>query len=509
MNKIIILSRVSTGQQSLSSQTNELIQSAIKLGYPKESHIVLENVESAIKLSEEERKGLQRLKYHIENDSSVDCVICWEPSRLSRRQSVLYSIRDYLLNHKIQLYILNPFVKLLTDDRSQIDTTASIVFSLFATISENEMNIKKERFIRAKNELRSQGKKNAGSTIFGYFKNKDKYIEIHPTHGQIVVDIFNHYANEKDASLYATYLWISGKYPDLFPILPYKKAQRKIKRILDTAQYWEGNWCYPKIVSKELRDKVEAKMKVARCVPRYESKHNWLGRGKVYCGHCLKALTPVAGKVKAYTCPTDKTHNVTINTEAIEWLLWEEAKNIANIKSSIDNSNVIIDTQKSIEEKTNLINQYNNKVKNNEAKQEKLLNLYLEGKITKEIFDKQNEILLEENKIDKNKINTINSEINELGSIINNSQDVSKIKPVNFDYIDTFETKLEIIKDCIDKLWVDKIENKVYELRFDYKGVVVAQKGLYKYISRNHFKRIYRINEDMSEDLIYEETGRH
>ena len=207
----------------------------------------------------------------------------------------------------------------------------------------------------------------------------------------------------------------------------------------------------------------------------------------------------------------NESANVVTNNELTEEQKMQQfvTENIANIKSSIDNSNVIIDTQKSIEEKTNLINQYNNKVKNNEAKQEKLLNLYLEGKITKEIFDKQNEILLEENKIDKNKINTINSEINELRSIINNSQDVSKIKPVNFDYIDTFETKLEIIKDCIDKLWVDKIENKVYELRFDYKGVVVAQKGLYKYISRNHFKRIYRINEDMSEDLIYEETGRH
>lgn len=505
MSKIIILSRVSTGQQSISSQTHELRQAAVKLGYPEESHIVLENVESAIKLNEEERRGLQKLKYHIEHDSSVDCVICWEPSRLSRRQTVLYSIRDYLLEHKIQLYILNPFVKLLTDDRTQIDTTASIVFSLFATISENEMNIKKERFMRAKNELRNQGKKSGGATIFGYIKNKDKYMEIHPQNGQIVADIFNHYIEEKDASLYATYMWVSGKHPNLFPILPYKKAQRKIKHILDTEYYWKGNWCYPSIISPELREKVEAKMKVSRCIARYECKHNWLGRGRVYCKHCGKVMTPIAGKVKAYICPTDKLHNMTINTDAIEWLLWEEAKSIANIKSSIDNSQVIIDTKKAIDEKNTLVKQFDDKIKEAEQKQQKLVNLYLENRINKEIFDNQNSSILEEMKIDKEKRDKLNTEIMELNNMLENTQDLDKIKPMNYDDIDSFDTKLEIIRSCIDKLWAEKIENKVYELEFEYKGVIVPQKGKYRYISKNQYKRIYRINEDETIDLIYNE----
>ena len=66
MKRIIVLSRVSTVGQHLESQTNELVNAAIKLGYPKSSHIIIENVESAIKLKEEERIGLQRLKQYIE-----------------------------------------------------------------------------------------------------------------------------------------------------------------------------------------------------------------------------------------------------------------------------------------------------------------------------------------------------------------------------------------------------------------------------------------------------------
>lgn len=476
---------------------------AKRLGYSESNQIILENVESAIKLSEEERIGLQKLKYYIENDNEVDCVICWEPSRLSRRQTILYSIRDYLLEHKIQLYILNPYVKLLTDDRTQIDTTASIVFSLFATISENEMNIKKERFSRAKNELRTQGKKFGGATIFGYVKNKDKYMELHPEHAQIVSDIFNHYIDEKDTSLYATYIWASGKWPSLFPVLPYKKAQRKIKHIFETNVYWEGNWCYPKFISEELHNKVEEKMKNARCLPRYECKHNWLGRGRLYCKHCGRMLTPVAGSVMAYNCPTDKTHNVTINIEAVEWLLWEEAKVVANIKATMDNSNIIIQTQKLIDEKQNLLVQYDNKIKQIQEKQTKLLELYLEGNITKEMFDRQNIILIDDMKMHNENKKKTNQEIVELKNIINNSQDTMNIKPVNYDEVTNFDNKLEIIKDCIYKVWVDKIENKTYQLDFEYNGVIVPQVGKYIYMAKNQYRKIYRVNEDGTEDLIY------
>ena len=102
-NKIIVLVRVSTSPQDIESQTNELRKKSRELGYDDSHQILIETVESGIKLSEEERLGIQRMKYYIETDSSIDYVICWEPSRLSRRQKDLYSIRNYLAYNKIQL----------------------------------------------------------------------------------------------------------------------------------------------------------------------------------------------------------------------------------------------------------------------------------------------------------------------------------------------------------------------------------------------------------------------
>ena len=84
MNKCILLSRVSTQQQTLAQQTNELLRYAKSRGYNDSCIIVIEDKESAIKLDEEHRKGLIKMKEHIANDKSIDCVICYEISRISR-----------------------------------------------------------------------------------------------------------------------------------------------------------------------------------------------------------------------------------------------------------------------------------------------------------------------------------------------------------------------------------------------------------------------------------------
>jgi folylpolyglutamate synthase/dihydropteroate synthase len=55
MGKAIVLSRVSTSHQDLSQQTEEVLREAHKDGYSDRNIIIIENVESAIKLSEEER----------------------------------------------------------------------------------------------------------------------------------------------------------------------------------------------------------------------------------------------------------------------------------------------------------------------------------------------------------------------------------------------------------------------------------------------------------------------
>ena len=100
MGKAIILSRVSTSQQDLTQQTEDVLREAHKDGYSDRNIIIIENVESAIKLSEEERQGLNKMKDYIKRDSSIQCVYIYELSRLSCRQLVLFSIRYFLVERQ-------------------------------------------------------------------------------------------------------------------------------------------------------------------------------------------------------------------------------------------------------------------------------------------------------------------------------------------------------------------------------------------------------------------------
>jgi hypothetical protein len=76
-------------------------------------------------------------------------------------------------------------------------------------------------------------------------------------------------------------------------------------------------------------------------------------------------------------------------------------------------------------------------------------------------------------------------------------------KPINYDSIDSFEVKQELVRKYIDKVIVTKLENKSYDIRFTYNtGLVIVQEGRYRYEGVNQHKRVYRINADGTTDRI-------
>lgn len=502
MKNIIILSRVSTGSQDLTAQTQELKNEAKRLGFDESQQIIIENVESGIKLSEEERNGLQKLYWYVDNDHDIDCVICWETSRLSRQQATLFHIRDILFAKRIQLYILNPFIQLLTDDRNSIKPDANIAFSLFTALAENEMMIKSERFKREKSNLRAQNKKFAGAVIFGYTKNKDKFCVPHLFNGQIVADIFRHYVEDDNASLHETYQWCMRQWPEIFPLVPYIKGQHKIRNILVNEIYWKGNWCYPPLITEELANKAKEKMSNARCKARHNCKRELLCRGKLYCGHCGKMMTGSGGNTKAYVCCTDKEHNLQINIDAMDWLMWEEALPIANFNSTIELSDKIREIKQEIEGKKKEIKQIELLIEELKSKQIKILDLYLDDKIDKSILDKR----LQSNDMEKEayakKVNKLNTEINEMQSILNEYAYNPKYDNINFDDVTDFKNKVEIINKYIKKAILTKVDDYT-RIEFEYtSGIVIPQWGIYRYRNLGGWKHIWRINQDETIDLI-------
>ena len=500
MEKIVILSRVSSLPQNIEPQTKELVDYAYRLGYSKEQMIVIETVESAIKLSEEERLGIQKLKYSIENDN-VKCVVCWEPSRLSRQQKTLYSIRDYLISKKIQLYILHPECKLL-DDNGNIDPTSNIVFSIFSVIAENEMTTKIERFKRAKNQLRQEGKKFAGAVRFGWVKTSDKHCVPHPLHSKIIQSIYDHYANT-DHSLYETYMWAMTQWPEEFPLLEYKKAQHKIRHWFEHSVYYTGDWCYQPLITKETWDKVHEKMHQGRCTARRIGKKEYLCRGKIYCGHCGRMMTGSGGNVKAYVCSTDKLHSCQLNIETADWIIWERCKDIININASIDYNKKMIELQQMISDRKIKCSKFESEIKKLEEKNEKLIDLYLNSMIDKDKYTARASQIEQDTLKYKSSINTHQQEIRSLESVLQQTeQDVVFHQNIDVENIDDFKTREEFVRKYIKKMIVTKTAPKHFNITFEYTQPLILNRYWFKVQVRNQRKIIIRVNEDGTEDLL-------
>lgn len=240
MKKVILFSRVSTQRQTLDQQTNELINEAKTMGYT--DWAIIEDKESAICLDEYERHGLNELKRLI-STQLYDCVICYEISRISRRPKVLYSIRDLLIEKNIQLVILKPYMRLLDSD-GKMSQTASIMFSLFSSLSESEMMIKKERMLRGKKIKKEQGYFIGGGCPFGYtIKNKRAYIN--EDEAKIIIDVYKRATKQNPAQITQDYYELG-----IFNDFTKQETSRKINRILRSKNY-VGNNVYPKIIDDD------------------------------------------------------------------------------------------------------------------------------------------------------------------------------------------------------------------------------------------------------------------
>lgn len=505
MKKCICFSRVSTLGQHIESQANELKNEANRCGYSDSQIVKIEYHESAIKLDIDERQGIQHLKRNIESDPDIECVFVYEISRLSRQNTMLFQIRDYLIEHNIQLVCLKPYMRLLDDD-GKMSQTASILFSLFSSISESEMMIKKERFMRAKNYLKEQNKKFAGAVVFGYMKDEMKHCVPHPLHSKIIMELYDHYVNT-DASLYETYKWAEGKWPEVFPYREYIRAGHKIGHLLRNELYSTGNWCYPPLVSREIYQRAIEKMDNSRCQARYKNTRELLCRGKIYCAECGHVMTPSGGNTKAYVCPTDKKHSCQISFDIADWIMWEETRSLINLNSALDMRSKVHEIEEMLKIKESIVGKCKSEINKCKLQMDKLLDVYMKGIIQIEQFEpKMEELKQQQTELEK-EADALDVQIRELRITLEATQsDLMRPKFVNVDLINDFEARLEFVRKYISKMEVEKVkdEYRTFIISFEYLNPIIASRCKYKYVFKNqNSKKVYRINEDESEELVF------
>lgn len=468
MKKCILLSRVSTQQQTLEQQTNELLRFAKNRGYSDMCIIVIEDKESAIKLDEEHRKGLIKMKEYIAGDKDVNCVICYEISRISRQQKVLFSIRDYLKERKIQLIILKPYMELL-DDKGEITPTANIVFSLFSTLSENEMMLKTERMQRGRKQKKSEGKYGGGKILFGYKIGENNMIEIDEKDSATVKKVFNLYENGMSGGSIAKEMmergWIRSK--------NISSALTLVNRMLNNKRYIGINdgfdTQYPAILTAEQFYK-------CREMTNQYIKRGYTNISFIYYSQGLikskengRVLSPCKTTcVYGMYDPNTKKH-MTISMNVADSLVWQAVK-----QHKLENANVDIKQLRG--EMTHRLRIYRQKIRTEEdeiknlSKQiERVEKRIIEGKMEeyrgdKMISDIQNEIIRLSEFIDKWKYETesLKEELRN-ATESNLKRDYSKIK-------DDSEIA-NIIHNDVDIIWMSRTdEHAKYMLEFHFKN---------------------------------------
>ena len=462
MNKCICLSRVSTGIQDLDQQTDKLLSAAKSNGYNDDDIIVIEDVESGIKLSEEERYGLNKLKSYV-NAGGIDIVIVYELSRLGRRPDVLYRIRDFLIQHRVQLQCLNPSFKILNPDGT-IDENSSILFSLFGSLAESEMRIKKARFKRGRQKKASENKFIGGSVCYGYKYDSNKNFYIDENEASVVRRIFNDYSEGKLMADIARELINEGLVD-----LPMRSCQAFVQRTLHNQSYIGTNILdkknykkiqyprvYPQIISKNLFDEVQS---MTRKSTKQYSKYVYLCRGiiKTDTGKSFWVNTSSS----TYTCvleyTTEGSRTINVNISALDKLVWNYVQNYILNRPRKDKDIEIKEYMSKIETVSNVIKTLEKRLQANTAQIERLELRIIKGKLSEETAERIENELNRERKETQNEIQVKKEEIEAYKKMIlsiENNDDIYTEQSLDSLSI---EQKRELVLSNIQLITIDSI----------------------------------------------------
>lgn len=318
--KVIILSRVSADSQELMSQTDK-VKAEVLRHYTEDQIIVIENKESAVKKSEEELLGINEMKYYIET-SNIAAVYCYELSRLSRRPKVLYSLRDYFLDHKVQLVVLNPYFRLL-DDFGTLNESSNIIFALYSSFAETEAKQLKERTVRGKMKKRLEGKFIGGKDLFGYGHDKNGNYFIKEDDAEVVREIFTLYAKGESKLGIARIMRGRGYFLNFQSAVD---CHTHIDNVLHNRDYCGLNG-KPRIISDYLFELVQTMFPEKKA--RTKTKRLALGRSFLFNPKCntKRKLFYVNTKNNDYFSYTDdKETRVFIKINIVDDLIWYVVK---------------------------------------------------------------------------------------------------------------------------------------------------------------------------------------
>lgn len=508
MSKAIILSRVSTLNQDLQQQTDEVLKFAAADGYDKNNIEIIEDKESGVKLTEEDRLGLVELKQKIlANPGTYSCVYAFEISRIGRRSEVNYSIRNFLQQNRVQLIILKPYIKLFNDD-FQIEETANMTFAIFNALAENEGYIRKERLARGKKKKQNLGGYVGGKLPYGYCIGPDKKIAVDPVSSKMVKYIFEEYVN-KGRTTYrlGQELMQTGEIKST----TLSSAVVAVRQILKHPAYIGGkadyrgnkdrqaNNIYPRIISDELFEAAQKKLEeTATKQTKSSHKHVYYCKSIIKDSRNGRTLIPhhSSGSYSVSHVTLTEKQTLSIPIKLIDSFAWHLTQ---KLYKEIGDSK-IKELEKNMAEKK-AVNAKKRKtayktLKELQAKELKIQERIISGKLKETIGDSMLESIYAQQKQIGNLLIAIEHEDEQLH--LKRFKIYKSYGDIDITQISTDEERVGFIKDTISKIEVTKYPSETKKKRREPVGYFIVYYTVgksEKYYFNNYTHEVW--NEDM------------
>lgn len=446
--KALAILRVSTTSQQIDEQRDELFSFIKSQGY--DEIIPIEAVgASAIKMDEKYMELVKKVKDTILSDSSISAACVWELSRLGRNEIILMEFKEFFIKNHIQFICKNPYMKLLNEDGS-VNSGMELAFSLFATMSKQEMIEKKERFRRTKKANAAKGMYTGGHTVkFGY-KVKDGYFVEDENDSKIVKTIFDLYST----GMYSAYTL--GKELDARGIT---LTTGQITNILSSESYTgsvvKGKYgvVYRQIISKELFEKCREIRESNKLVMR-KGKRVVLGSKIVKCHEC--GATCTSNSIFYHCCRNSHhgpcSNGFSLRQEVADELLYRFAFGLHMMWLMNISEGKMEEYRKELEIVDEKLDAANKKIEASVQKKQRIIDTYLEGFIDKKTRDSRLLKVEDEVGIHRESINSLQDKRRAIMRLLDTDGVDSVENFVRASKAMTGEDKYEIVHKHIESL---------------------------------------------------------
>jgi DNA invertase Pin-like site-specific DNA recombinase len=415
-NKCAIYVRVSTsnGTQDYTRQINELSTIAIREGYKEDNLVIYSDSISGYKF--DERDQLNKLLEIIRgNPSEYGCIYISEISRLGRRPRNTRNIIDELIDLNVPIYVQSLNQRTI-DEYGKRNGFISISLQLMLEMADMEAQTFKIRSQSGRIQKVKEGKVGGGKYFpYGYKKGEEKKLVVDDEESEVIKSIFNLYhegfgvraishilnsqniptrSNKSFPDQEFNYntpkkgnkvIWSDKQIHDILRNPIYKGKRRFLGELYDA----------PIIIDEHLFNKCNELLK-SKNNRNSNTEYTYLLKDLITCGVCGRNYSgryKVGSKGdKVYKCSSTLIRggsctNKGVNISLIETLFFELIINSSSAIKLISNVDELTnDIKKEIKVLKSMLINSENILNKNSNKLNNLLELLLDGDITKEKY---------------------------------------------------------------------------------------------------------------------------